>query len=459
MSSRYARTISVLVCASLTALLCAGLGVGEPPAVGAESLDTWYLAEGTNDWGFVSYFYVLNPNTSPVTVRVTLMRPGQPPTGSDIPVPAEQHVSLEVNREAYTGDFSTKFECLDMKPIAVSRAMVWPSDAGDAAGVHTACAVPAPANKWYLPEGSSAWGFECYLCVQNPNATAAYCQMTYMIEGVGPQVVNHVVPANSRQTYSMVDEIGNHDASIMIESDQSIIPERAMYRNGKREGHESTGTTSLSNDYFLAEGTSSWGFTTYVLVQNPNTQPVDVDITYMTTEGPVPHPRFSMPPNSRKTIRVNDYLPGKDFSTRVHGSLPIIAERSMYWDNGTGEACHDSIGLSAPHMKFYFAYGEVHPDPDYFTETWTMVQNPNGAPVRVRLTYYSNAMDPYPKTVRNETVPANSRSTFEMPNDNGATTTSVVVESLDAGRPIMSEQATYFLNRMEGGDTIGSFSG
>ena len=29
----------------------------------------------------------------------------------------------------------------------------------------------------------------------------------------------------------------------------------------------------------------------------------------------------------------------------------------MYWDSGWGEACHDSIGLSAPHTVFYLPDG------------------------------------------------------------------------------------------------------
>jgi hypothetical protein len=91
-----------------------------------------------------------------------------------------------------------------------------------------------------------------------------------------------------------------------------------------------------------------------------------------------------MQPNSRKTVKVNDGLPANtDVSTVVHGSKPLIAERSMYWDNGTGQAFHASIGLASPHMIFMLPDGQT----DKSLETWTLVENPNPVPVTVTVTY------------------------------------------------------------------------
>lgn len=131
----------------------------------------------------------------------------------------------------------------------------------------------------------------------------------------------------------MADHIGAHDASIKVTSDQDVIPERAMYRNNRREGHDSTGTTTPAHDYYLAEGAVGYdvGYITYVLIQNPNDSPADVSLTYMTGSGQIAGPGFQMAANSRKTIRVNDQLPpNTDVSTHIHGSQPIIAERAMY---------------------------------------------------------------------------------------------------------------------------------
>jgi hypothetical protein len=232
----------------------------------------------------------------------------------------------------------------------------------------------------------------------------------------------------------------------------------------RREGHDSIGTTSPADSYYLAEGTSAWGFTTYLLVQNPNGAATDVNVTYMTDAGPVPHPEnpINMPANSRKTIRVNDYLPDKDFSTLVEGEAPIIAERAMYWDNGTGEACHDSIGLDRAHTSFYLPDGQADDLTADSTghETWTLVQNPNTEEVEVEVTYFLGGGGT--PTTFTDTIPGSSRHTYDMGGRNGFPAylgrASVMVRCLTAGKKIMCERAMYWNQRGAGTDTIGGYS-
>jgi hypothetical protein len=278
-----------------------------------------------------------------------------------------------------------------------------------------------------------------------------------MIEGASPVVTTKTVPANSRQTFSMASDIGNKDASIKVTSNVPVIPERAMYRDNRREGHDSIGTTSPATDYYLAEGATGYdvGYVTYVLVQNPQDSPNNVAITYMTPSGQVAGPSFTMGANSRKTVKVNDVLPpDTDVSTHVHGSAPLIAERSMYWGAGTplGEACHDSIGMDAPHTTFYLPDGQTSQG----RETWTLVQNPNSSPVTVQISYLtpSGAGD----VVKTETIPANSRKTFNMATHSGINgRASIMVTCKTSGKKIMVERSMYWNNRGAGTDTIGGY--
>jgi len=46
-----------------------------------------------------------------------------------------------------------------------------------------------------------------------------------------------------------------------------------MYRNQHDRGAREHRHDRPSPDYYLAEGTTDYGFTTYVLVQNPNAEP------------------------------------------------------------------------------------------------------------------------------------------------------------------------------------------
>ncbi|MBM3957727.1 MAG: hypothetical protein FJ313_06705, partial [Gemmatimonadetes bacterium] len=209
--------------------------------------------------------------------------------------------------------------------------------------------------------------------------------------------------------------------------------------------------------YYLAEGTTAWGFTTYILIQNPNSTEIPVELTYMTDSGPVAHPEnpIQMPAHSRKTVRVNDFLPGRDFSTLAEGEGPIITERAMYWNNGTGEAGHDSIGMPAAHSCFYLPDGETAGDG--LVETWTLVQNPGSSDVTVEITYMTPPGGG--NVTRVEVVPAGSRRTFGMAEHSGLKGRAAVeVRSRTAGGRIMVERAMYWNSRGAGANTIGAFS-
>jgi|GEM_PF-546432 len=415
---------------------------------------TWYLAEGTSDYGFDTYVTMENPNSSAVTAQVTYMTKTGPFVRSDITLPPASQTVINPRNDIGATDFSTKVVCKEGKTICADRRMVWTGPGSPSSEGHSSVGVTAPAKTWYLAEGSSKWGFECWLLIQNPGSTIATCKVTYMVEGVGPQTVSHDVPANSRASFSMAGDIGPADASIKVEANVPVISERSMYRNNRREGHCSVGTTTPATDFYLAEGTTDWGFTTYLLVQNPNATAITVNVTYMTPTGAVNQPAFSMTPNSRKTINVNDVVSKKDCSIRVNGSAPIIAERAMYWGAGTplGEACHDSVGMSAPHMTFYLPDGETFNG----TETWTLVQNPNAKPVSVEVSYLTPTGQG--NKVVTATIPANSRQSFSMGDAMPSARASVMVTSKTAGLPIMVERSMYWNARGAGTDTIGGYS-
>jgi len=355
-----------------------------------------------------------------------------------------------------TADFSTRIDCLQGKTIAVDRTMYWTGKGAPSPEGHCSVGTSSPAKTWFLPEGSSAWNFETWTLVENPGSTDAHITLTYMAQGGGPKTLTKTIPPYSRATYNMLSDLGAQaDASVKVTSDIAVIAEQSMYRNNRREGSCSIGANTPAKDYYLSEGTTAWGFDTYVLVQNPNPTPTDVTITCMTPTGPVALPAFRMDANSRETTLINHWLPDTDLSIQVHATKPIIAERSMYWGAGTalGEACHASIGLDSPHMTFYLPDGQTSGG----YETYTCVQNPNTTPVTVQISY----LTPSGKgdVVKTETIPANSRKTFNMASHSGLNgRASIMITSKTSGKKIMVERSVYWNNRGAGTDTIGGFS-
>ena len=427
------------------------------------TLSTWYLAEGTNAWGFNTYISIENPNNEALHAKLTYMDPNAPASGKGvaatrtITLPALSQTSVSSVSDIGAVDFSTKVECLEGKTIAVDRTMFWtgPGYSPSQSGYHSSIGTTAPSKTWYLPEGSSNWGFETWTLVENPNPGVAHVTLTYMTATQGAKGVSKTVPGYSRATYSMASDIGAADSSIQVSSDMPVIAERSMYENNRREGSCSIGATTPAADYFLAEGATGYnvGFITYILVQNPNNTTNNVTLTYQTPSGQVKGPTFTMQPDSRRTVRVNDQLSANtNVSTSVHGSKPLVAERAMYWDNGTGTAFHASIGLPSPHMSFYLPDGQTSAG----WETWTLVQNPNPGSVTVRITYLPQGGGT-PITFTDE-ISANSRSTYSMADKIPSGRASIMVHSLDGARPVMVERSMYMNNRGGGADTIGGFT-
>ena len=210
-------------------------------------------------------------------------------------------------------------------------------------------------------------------------------------------------------------------------------------------GHDSVGVPNPSQLWYLAEGCTNGGFETWVLVQNPNSVPANVSLTYMTADGAVQGPTEILPANSRKTFYVADVVPDCwDVSTMITSDEPVIAERSMYGNGRTWG--HDSIGTSATSDKWYLAEGCTNGG----FETWVLVQNPNNVPATVSLTYMTSEGERRGPT---ETLPANSRKTFNVADTvPGCWDVSTLVT---ADSDVVAERSMYGNDRIWGHDSIG----
>ncbi|MHB8896298.1 MAG: WD40/YVTN/BNR-like repeat-containing protein [Candidatus Geothermincolia bacterium] len=214
-------------------------------------------------------------------------------------------------------------------------------------------------------------------------------------------------------------------------------------------GHDSIGVPEAAVNWYLAEGCTGGDFETWVLVQNPNTTPASVKLTYMTAGGPVDGPSEKIPANSRKTYNAADKVPNTwEVSTRVQADVPVIAERAMY---GNGRMWgHDSTGASQASKTWYLAEGCTGGD----FETWVLVQNPNGQAASVGLTYMTSKGL---RTGQKATIPGNSRKTFnvaDMVKNEWEVSTRV-----DSDIPVIAERAMYGGGRKWGHDSIGVTGG
>ena len=300
-------------------------------------------------------------------------------------------------------------------------------------------------NFWYLAEGYTGGGFEEYICVANPNSWKTRVIMTYMIEGQDNQTQEFEVAPRSRYTVKVNDVVGdgkNVSAKVEGYHGDSITVERAMYWNGRKGGSCAAAVSALDRNWYLAEGCTANGFETWVLLQNPGDAAATATVTYMNKKGPVAGPVVTLPPRSRKTINVADTLPSDvQVSTRVSADQPVIAERSVYWNNRTAGTC--AVGLNRPGTEWYLPEGSTGGG----FETWILVQNPGEATAKVSLTYM-NEKGPQAGPIL--TLPAHSRASVNvastLPNDWQVST------SMTSDKPVVAERAVYWNGRIGGHD-------
>jgi hypothetical protein len=365
---------------------------------------------------------------------------GRIPRPQPISIPSNSRVTLKVNDDIPNVDVSTEVQA--SQKIVCERSVYW----NDRIEGTDSIGVTAPSQTWYLAEGCTLPPFETWVLIQNPsNATPAEVNITYMTSNGVIRKEPFQVGAGQRTSIDVSKDVGQCNVSTEVDSDQPVVCERAMYWDNRRGGHDSIGAVRGSKTWYLAEGSGAWGFETWLLLQNPTSSAAKVNVKYMTAAGLLTQPTFIMPPNSRETILVNDWVGRLDTSILVASDNEVIAERAMYWDNGTGKAGQETIGVTAPARTIYLAEGSSA----WGFETFVCIQNPNSKPVTVNVTYLT---DSGPVAARPREINAYSRITIKMNNELPDRDASIKVESSSL---IMAERAMYWNNKGAGHVSIG----
>ncbi|NPV59119.1 MAG: hypothetical protein HPY75_05590 [Actinobacteria bacterium] len=147
-------------------------------------------------------------------------------------------------------------------------------------------------------------------------------------------------------TIDLIPEAGYHVESITDNGVAQAVSDPYVITN-VRVNHEVVVTFAPSAaTWYLAEGCTGGDYETWVLVQNPNHNEVSVDLTFMTSSGPIAGPQdFVIPGNSRQSFNVNSYVVDFNVSTKVESTGGnVVCERAMYGGNKTW--AHDSVGYT-----------------------------------------------------------------------------------------------------------------
>ena len=301
-------------------------------------------------------------------------------------------------------------------------------------------------TEYYFAEGCTREGFNEWLCLMNPNEKAISVHASYMMFGRDPIQKQYTVPANSRTSLNVNDEVGpGQDVSARLWSDDSFYAERPMYFNYKKDvpgygwtgGHCATGVPSPRYDWYFAEGTTREGFEEWICLQNPTSSQVTVEVDYISAGAYTQQKKYDIKPQSRISVFVNgDVGPNQDVSTHVHCEDRIVAERPMYFNyHNKWTGGHNVMGTDSPKDKWYFAEGTTRPG----FEEWVAVQNANDADANITIHFLKADGTGQDNTY---SVGANSRWTLDVSQPLGAGVDSSMV--IESNLPVVAERPMYF---------------
>lgn len=309
--------------------------------------------------------------------------------------------------------------------------------------------VPDLSTDWYLAEGftgrnATGGEFEEYVLIQNPNPEQAAVEVTFMLPGGATDRRSYSVAPNSRFTITVDDIQPNAEVSTHVHADRRIAVERAMYFNGRRAGHASTGVTHPAKAWYLAEGYTAQSFDEYVLIQNPGDEAARIEATFMTPNMGNVKKNYTVGPHSRFTIHVDDILPSHEISTEILSDAPVVVERAQYLNNMTAGTC--SIAAASTSRTWFLAEGYT----DQGFEEYVLIQNPGDTSNEVTVTFMEKSGA---NTVRNYSLPPACRFTIGVDEILPKAEVSVKVR---AQKPVLVERAMYWNNRSDGHACIGT---
>lgn len=223
-------------------------------------------------------------------------------------------------------------------PIAVERETTWRT-AGALRGAH-ATAGTTPSTTWYFAEGATTSGFQLFYLLANPGREDSLVTFTYLCAGHGAIARSHVVPAGRRLTVWANQEggpLGAAECGARLEATHPVVAERSLYVAGAAgfgAGSASVGAHAPATVWRFAEGDTRPPFDTFLLLANPGAAAAQVTVRFLLPGGVTLTRAYGVPAYQRLTIWVDQEasaLAGTELSLRVESSVPIVAERAIWW--------------------------------------------------------------------------------------------------------------------------------
>lgn len=428
--------ISVTVPAGADVNATFSAGVVPPPPPITAPVSTWYFAEGSTQSGFTTYLLLENPNAANANVDVSYYKESGAPVVKRYVMRAASRMTILVNNEVPNAALSMKVD--SDASIFAERAMYIRLDG------HASHGIALPSQTWYFAEGATTAPFQTWFLLMNPNDGAASVTLSFMSESGGTPVTRTVsVAPHTRMNVYANQIVPNAAIATTITSDVPIVAERSMYFG--TGSHGSTGVTQPGTQWYMAEGYTGGGDDTWILLANPGGSATQATVRFLQENGVVTTRSYSMAAHTRLNVWANQIVPNVAFATQVTSTLPIVAERAMYFGPSNARGGDNSEAAAQPAQTWNLAEGSTQAG----WMTFILALNPGDSPAHLSFRFLQEAAA---ATVQTYTVAPHSRFTLQMNQVLPGVAFSTIVSS---DQPVVVERVMYFNNNSGGTAALG----
>lgn len=290
----------------------------------------------------------------------------------------------------------------------------------------------------YFAEGNTQRPFQTSFTLLNPSDADAKANFTFMKKDGSIIKQEIALKPGARQVVNANQLVPSAEFSTRIEATRPILAERTTYF--EKDGHSTTGAPAPKVLWYLADGSSQAPYDTWILIQNPGLTPANVVLTFYRDNDDDKMVNIAVPPTSRRSVYVNDYVPQSTFATRIGADQPIVVERSVYLAKGGGSG---TLAASSPSKTWYFADGSTEGGFD----SWISLYNPTRRQATATLTYLREGDGPVTQQV---TLDVGGRASIHADPDLAGPRFGLKIE---ADQTIVAERAMYFGGGSDGKGT------
>jgi hypothetical protein len=338
----------------------------------------WFFADGRTRDNAETRIVLFNPSEAAVAGRILFATNDGRTIQQPLRVDPFGRLTIWANDYVPDSDFSIKVDADET--LYVERTVLFGHDAS------TLAATRSPSTTWYFAEGLLDDVYETILVISNLESEPAQISIRTFSES-GPQPEFPITLQNgARAAIQPARVAGVSSFSTIITSDVPVLVERSVYFDGGRGGDANAGTKAPSRVWYFAEGDTRDEFDTTIALFNPNAEPAAVKMQIIRTDGTPREESIPMPGFTRRTIHMDQLIPGARFSIRLESDVPIAAERSVYVGGGS----HIASGVTQPATEWYLAEGDTIPP---FAQSIALL-NPTDQNVTVELTFYPESGGP-----------------------------------------------------------------